>query len=338
MCVAGDFSHPLSSEKSTRNQDHQKSHHKSALLKKTDGIINNFNRTESALNNRCEFHNVVTNKVLHHVNEDFQNLNNKRASQDITKSVILCIDQDSLDHKNRKNVISNQKQNALLNNNKFNGYKQHLNDINQLKNELRKQFVITNVAETHADLEIPKSRYDDSLSNGHKSQNEFSPEIRNQIIPTNGNICNINEHSKSLEKVPSRLKRVPKNCSRDIIFDFPESRSKYGSRQNCTSNQNLHGNRNSNELMLRKSHFKDSKLHAKIICNKKIIPNIVINGDSTALCGKMVNTVVDQERFVFGKSIIHECTKYSLLLGSCQLSSIKKIIFTFLSTVKKVLY
>lgn len=249
MCVAGDFSHTLSSKKSARNQDyHQKwiTNHKCSPLKRTDGIIIKNNRTEFALNNKCDFHSV-TNKVFHHVNEGFHHHN------DAAKTVILCFDKDTFDHKNEKNVILNQKQSGVLGNtiNKSNGYEKHLNDINHLKNELLTKF----------------SPVKDTLD---EHQIDFQGPIGS---PTNVNIHKTNGYSKSVEKTASNPKSFSKSC-RQV----------------------------SNEPMAGENHFIGSKLHDKLkySANIKIVPNIIINGNSTHLFNKMANAV-DQQ---IGKFII----------------------------------
>ena len=99
MCVAENFSHPLSPKISAKNEDHPK------LLNRNEEIIKKLNGTGFALHNRFEYHSV-TNKtdenLYHHSKTDQKN----------SKTVILSfkndfqnVENNNFNHKPIKNKI-----------------------------------------------------------------------------------------------------------------------------------------------------------------------------------------------------------------------------------------
>lgn len=310
MCVAGGFSHLLSSIKSARNNREQSEGLRKALTS-TEGVLKSFDGSQSMLNNKCEQLHSVANKIIHHIN-DSSNRNT------ITQSVIMCFDKDTVDHKNRKNFILNQKHNNLNVNgsqlrildkcNRFKGFEydqnfhKDSNDIQKHKNEATCEHVKNIKLQIKANADGP----DGCITNNkltlikafeHKTVDEVSNAI--VVIPTNINIHKIDGHSKTHENARSSFVR---KCSHEMSKDFRTTRTNYVSRQTCqskgsvTSSNALRGHENQPDGINDAVHDKP-----KYATNTQIIPNIVINESPTDLSVKMLVGSNDGEKNLSGK-------------------------------------
>lgn len=271
--------------------------HKCVIFNKTDGLIKHLldNDTHQALNNKCEFHSV-TNKILHHVNGNLYATDQKA----ISKSVMLCFGKDTLEQKNKKNMLLNHNQNKV-NVNRFNdfektqNYEKHLNGINQL---IEERFIIKDDVE-HCDsyksiklqstpgvesVALPTVTPSEPLlqTNGHVVNGEASNSV--EVIPFNCNVHKLNGQAKSHEKAQSNIRN-------EYTTDLSTIKINYVPRQirptnGCVSSKGLTTNENH-------SHAISLHDNPKNVTNRKSIPNIRINGSLTDLSDRTINGVVE---------------------------------------------
>lgn len=318
MCVAGGFSHLLSSIKSARNHERKEclTNDNSALP--TEGVLKHIDGSQPILNNKSEFHSL-TNKIIHRINDNC-NRNN------VTQSVILCFDKGTVDHKNRKNFILNQKHNKFNVNgsklqtankcDRFNvfdydqNFHKDFNEIHKLKNELSKHLMITDDTEETCENMKLHIRNNADVPDGCISNNKLTlikgfehkpiDEVSNAIhvIPTNLNIHKIDGLSKSHENARSGFVR---KCSHEMTKDIRTTRTNYVLRQTCQSKGSGVA---SDAHRLHEKHLEGIKsVHekSKYATNIQIIPNIVINESPTDLSVKMIIGINDGEETLSGK-------------------------------------
>lgn len=253
------------------------------------------NDTHQALNNKCEFHSV-TNKILHHVNGNLYATDQKA----ISKSVLLCFGKDTLEQKNKKNMLLNHNQNKV-NVNRFNDFEKtqnnekHLNGVNHL---IEDRFIIKDdavncdafksiklqCAPGAESVALPAVTPSEPLrqTNGHVVNGEASNS--DEVNGFNCNVHKLNGQMKSHEKAQS-------NVRNESTTDLSTIKINYVPRQirplnGCVGSKGLTANENF-------SHAISLHDNPKNVTNRKSIPNIIINGSPTDLSDKTISGVLE---------------------------------------------
>lgn len=270
------------------------------------------NNSNSILNNKSEL-NSVSNK-LHH---DYKNQNG------VAKSVIIGFDKNTLDYKNNKNLILNQKQNKVdingnstMTNNYYNqsNNQKNLNGVKPTKSEVHsKRFIITNCVENCDKLR-------NVMFHIVKPQNGVDqPDVRDGLLLINGSGCAAKDETpNALENIPNNVNihkvngfhlsdpvrngtsaEVPANVQ---ILKSPNEKPRNGFIRNCSHNarpndfSTIKINYVSRQVRAPTNGFvctngkaaNGNRLHdtSKTATNMSSIPNIVINGSASDVCDK----------------------------------------------------